>query len=82
MKPLKVYITRAHADEAAAALVAEQVRNAGHIVWSDVIIEGDGSVFDQISATIKEADVFIVIVSRNALRSQWVMQEYRDTTTK
>lgn len=76
MKALKVYITRTPEDERYAAIVADQVRKAGHCVWSDVIIEGDGSVLDQISATIKEADVFIVIVSRNALRSQWVMQEY------
>jgi len=74
---MKVYISYTHEDEKYAFLIANRLRESGHEVWIDkwALSAGD-NLIQKINEGLKETDALIVIVSKNALRSKWVMHEF------
>lgn len=58
-------------------MIEDRLQKAGHEVWLDKksLRVGD-NLIEKIHEGIKEADALIVIVSKNALRSSWVMHEF------
>ena len=74
---MKVFISYTQEDKKYASLIADRLREAGHDVWYDKwsLRVGD-NLIQKINEGLKETDVLIVIVSKNALRSKWVLHEF------
>lgn len=74
---MKVFISYTQQDKKHAELIAHRLREEGHEVWYDgwKLRAGDNLV-EKINEGLKETDALIVIVSRNSLRSKWVMHEF------
>ncbi|MBP5981143.1 MAG: TIR domain-containing protein [Halomonas sp.] len=74
---MKVFISYTHQDKKYAELIADRLRNAGHDVWYDgwKLKAGDNLV-EKINHGLKETDALVVILSKNALQSKWVMHEF------
>jgi hypothetical protein len=74
---MKVFISYTQEDKNYASLIADKLRDAGHDVWYDkwALHVGD-NVVQKINEGLKDTDALIVIVSKNALRSKWVMHEF------
>jgi len=74
---MKVFISYTQEDKNYASLIADKLREAGHDVWYDkwALRVGD-NLIQKINEGLKETDTLIVIVSKNALRSKWVMHEF------
>jgi hypothetical protein len=74
---MKVFISYTQEDKKYASLIADKLREAGHEVWYDrwSLRVGD-NLIQKINEGLKETDALIVIVSKNALRSKWVMHEF------
>lgn len=74
---MKVFISYTQEDKKYASLIADRLREAGHEVWYDTwaLRLGD-NLIEKINEGLKETDALIVIVSKNALRSKWVMHEF------
>ncbi len=74
---MKIFISYSHQDKTHAALIAEQLKKAGHEVWYDSwsLKLGD-NLLKKISEGIESADALILIISRNSSKSKWVMHEF------
>ncbi len=76
-RPMKIFISYTPQDKHYADLMADRIRQAGHEVLYDgwKIKEGD-NLIEKINEGVKEADAFVVIISKNSLSSKWSMHEY------
>lgn len=74
---MKVFISYTQEDKKYASLIADRLRKAGHDVWYDTwsLRVGD-NLIQKINDGLQETDALIVIVSKSALRSKWVMHEF------
>ncbi len=74
---MKVFISYTQEDKRYATLIANALEQAGHEVWYDKwsLRVGD-NLIQKINEGLKETDALIVIVSKYALRSKWVMHEF------
>ena len=74
---MKIFISYTQQDKKNADLIADKLRRAGHEVWFDgwKIKAGD-NLIEKINQGVKEADAFIVIISKNSLSSKWALHEY------
>jgi len=74
---MKVFISYTQEDKRYATLIANALEQAGHEVWYDKwsLRVGD-NLIQKINEGLKETDALIVIVSKHALRSKWVMHEF------
>ncbi len=74
---MKVFISYTQEDKKYASLIADRLREAGHDVWYDTwALRAGDNLIQKINEGLKETDALIVIVSKNALRSKWVMHEF------
>jgi hypothetical protein len=74
---MKVFISYTQEDKKYAVLIADRLREAGHEVWYDAwSLRAGDNLIEKINEGLKETDALIVIVSKNALRSKWVMHGF------
>lgn len=74
---MKVFISYTQEDKKYASLIADRLRDAGHHVWYDTwALRAGDNLIQKINEGLKETDALIVMVSKSALRSKWVMHEF------
>ena len=74
---MRVFISYTQQDKKQAELIAARLRDFGHEVWYDgwKLRAGD-NLIQKINEGLSKADALLVIISRNSLRSKWVMHEF------
>lgn len=74
---MKVFLSFAQEDRRYASIIEEKLRAAGHSIIDDKAVFRVGKNYiKKINQGIRKAEVFIPIVSSNALRSKWVLHEF------
>jgi hypothetical protein len=73
----KAFISYSHDDREMAFRIGESLRASGIDAWMDKweILPGDSLIQKIFSEGLAGADVFVIIVSQNSVRSNWVRQE-------
>jgi len=74
---MKVFISHSQEDERHASLIADRLCKADHEVWYDAWPTprvGD-NFLEMMNVALKGVDALIVIVSKQSLRSKWMMRE-------
>lgn len=76
-RPHKVFLSYAQADHDAARHIADNLRNAGLSVWFDewALKPGD-SIAAQIEEGVRACDLLLVLLSPEAVGSDWVRTEW------
>ena len=72
---LTVFISYARDDEAKAQAVIEALVSRGIAVWWDGLISGGDSFAERIEQALADADVVVVLWSKNSSHSNWVRDE-------
>ena len=70
-----VFVSYARADEAVAARIASELREAGYEVWRDDELPAHRAYAEVIEERIRGAAAVLVLWSAEALKSQWVRAE-------
>ena len=75
---MKVFISHAYSDEPLAQKVAAILQEAGLEVWDAVreILPGDNWA-QQVSNALQESEAMVVLLTPDAVRSEWVRREMR-----
>ncbi len=74
---MKIFLSYSHQDQEYADLLTKQLSDAGHDIWQDRLkLKAGDNLIEKVNLGIKQAQVLIVIVSKNSLRSKWVMHEF------
>ena len=74
--PNEVFLSHSSADRAFANRIAEILRRHGIAVWfSQTDIIGAQQWHDQIGNALKRCDWFVLLLSPNSVRSDWVKRE-------
>lgn len=74
---MRVFLSYSHQDQKYADLLNKHLSDSGHEVWQDKInLKVGDNLIEKVNSSIKEAQALIVIVSKNSLRSKWVMHEF------
>ena len=71
----QLFLSYAREDAGDAQQLAEALGNAGHQVWWDRHIHGGSRFADEIDRELAEADVVVVLWSKNSCGSAWVLDE-------
>ena len=74
-KPVTLFLSYSHSDEAKARRISSALRQVGYEVWWDELIEGGAVYARSISTALQTADVVIVLWSAAAVESDWVRDE-------
>src|SRR6266508_4393337 len=70
-----IFVSYSKKDGDLARRVASDLVNSSFRVWIDLSLQIGDEWEDTIEQKIEEADTMIVLLSRNALNSKWVMYE-------
>jgi len=74
--PTEIFLSHASRDRSFADAFAGTLRKHGVPVWySSTNIQGAQQWHDEIGAALSRCDWFVVLLSRSAVRSQWVKRE-------
>lgn len=77
MAQMQVFVSHSHKDTAFCQALAKGLRDAGADVWYDEHNMGSGQLGPAIERELRSRPVFVVVLSPDALRSQWVEDETR-----
>ena len=74
---MNIFISYSHKDKEYAEAVSQMLLKEGYSVssTSNEIHVGD-NIIEKVTAGIKDADVYILLISRNSVNSEWVMKEH------
>ncbi|NOK07693.1 TIR domain-containing protein [Corallococcus exercitus] len=74
---MRIFISYSHLDSEAVEHIASRLRSDGHEVWVDfqALAPGD-NILEKVEQGLGAADVLIVVISKNSLRSQWALREF------
>ncbi len=72
---MRVFISHAHADKAFAAQLADQLRKAKFEPWLDADLSPGENIGLAVGRALDRADAMIVLLSPEAVKSNWVMRE-------
>lgn len=74
---MRIFISFSRRDHSQALEIANRLEGAGHEVWIDdlKLVPGD-NIAQKVESRISEADAFLFLVSANALKSKFVLQEF------
>lgn len=75
MDPLRIFVSHTHSDNVFCDAVVRGLRDAGADVWYDEHNLGAGHLLNEIQRELVARRIFIVILSKAAFASTWVMQE-------
>ncbi|MFO0041124.1 MAG: toll/interleukin-1 receptor domain-containing protein, partial [Pseudomonadota bacterium] len=70
-----VFLSYSRADQALAQRLAATLQQAGFEVWWDTLIEGGEAFAKSIEAALEASDAVIVLWSKTAAASDWVLDE-------
>lgn len=73
--PLTLFLSYSRSDRAVADRLADRLKQAGHTVWWDALIEGGANFSHSIREALDTADVVVVLWSKSAVESDWVRDE-------
>ncbi len=73
--PPKIFVSHSHVDEAFAERLVADLRAAGADAWLDKTDLGAGDFQERISAALGNCEWLVLVLTRNALTSQWVRHE-------
>ncbi|MGI6656953.1 MAG: toll/interleukin-1 receptor domain-containing protein [Desulfobulbus sp.] len=74
---MRIFISYSHQDKPTVDLIANRLMQAGHEVWIDYLtIRPGDNIVEKINEGIGSAEAILIVVSANALRSEWVSLEY------
>ena len=71
-KAVTLFLSYARADGDYAHRLAAALEHAGFIIWWDALIEGGEAYSRSIAEALEQADVVIVLWSKNSVESDWV----------
>lgn len=74
-KAVTLFLSYARADGDYAHRLAAALEHAGFIIWWDALIEGGEAYSRSIAEALEQADVVIVLWSKNSVESDWVRDE-------
>lgn len=74
---LRGFVSHSHEDNAFCHAIVAALRDAGADVWYDEHNLGSGRLGPTIERELRDRHIFVVILSPDALRSQWVEDETR-----
>jgi hypothetical protein len=76
MLPAEVFLSHSSADSAFTQQLADMLRKSGVPVWySATNILGAQQWHDEIGAALKRCDWFLIVLTKNAVKSLWVKRE-------
>lgn len=75
MAEMRIFVSHSSSDKDFADALVQALRGAGADVWYDELHLGTGELHEEISHQIAIRPVFIVVLSKAALASQWVRRE-------
>jgi hypothetical protein len=79
---MRVFISHAHEDDAAAHQIAAALSRAGLDPWLDVQqLQPGHQLLERLAAALNEVDYYAVVLTRAALASPWVLTELRIALT-
>lgn len=74
---MRIFISYSHQDKPTVDLITARLKEAGHEVWIDHLkLRPGDNISQKIYEGIGSADAILVVVSANALRSKWMLQEF------
>lgn len=74
---MRIFISYSHQDKATVDSILDRLKTAGHEVWIDSLkLRPGDNISRKIQEGISSADAILVVVSANALRSKWMLQEF------
>ncbi len=77
MTKKKIFLSYSRDDLHFVEELAKDLENAGYDVWYDLTdIEGGDRWAQEIQEGIKESEILVIVVSPNALKSEWVEKEF------
>jgi TIR domain len=74
---MKVFVSYARRDRETVELLLQDMRRAQHTVWVDEQLTGGQAWWDTILATIRGADLFVIALSPDLLKSRACHAEYQ-----
>ena len=74
---MRIYVSYSHHDRPLVERIVARLEEDGHQVWIDTqsLVPGD-NILQKMEQGLEAADVLLVVVSRNSLRSEWVQREF------
>ena len=73
----KIFLSYSRKDKSFAEKLANDLKKAGYVVWWDIsAIEGGDRWAQEIESGITQSEVLALIVSPNAIASEWVEKEF------
>jgi hypothetical protein len=72
---VEIFISYSHKDGEITNKIAEKLKSANHKTWLDKKMQGGENIPKTIFLKIKGSDVFCIVLSPDAVRSNWVMKE-------
>lgn len=72
---MKVFISHAHQDSALARKIADALQKDGLDVWDDRYIMPGDNWAEKVSQALDESKAMVVLVTPEALQSEWVRRE-------
>lgn len=71
----KIFLSYCRKDSKIVNSIVRALKAANHKIWLDKEIEGGGDIPEQIFSNIIRSDIFCVVLSPNAIKSNWVKKE-------
>jgi hypothetical protein len=78
----QIFLSYAASDRTIAVRLTADLEDLGLSVWSDLQLRAGDDWRAALSAALESAEVVIVIISPNSLRSQWVTHEWSSALTR
>ncbi len=72
---IDVFLSHSHADREVARLLQKTLAESGVRVWMDAHIRADETINDAVSAALQQARCVLVLWSKDANQSDWVLDE-------
>ncbi|HDZ8848440.1 TIR domain-containing protein [Aeromonas sanarellii] len=74
---MRIFISYSHQDRPTVDLITARLKEARHEVWIDHLkLRPGDNISRKINEGIGSVDAILVVVSANALRSKWMLQEF------
>lgn len=79
----KVFVSHRGADIAKATKLAEEIQNAGHVVWLDAWeLEVGDSIVKEINKGLADAKYIVLCLSTYGVNSEWICSEWMSTLAR
>lgn len=73
---MKIFISYNHRDKKYADLISRSLVEAGHEIFMDTLkLKAGDNIVEKIDQGVEQADALIVLISKSALNSKWIMHE-------